>query len=76
MEWTVDKVAGCIGRKPAYVVTIARSTMRRARELTAAGQAPDWLEETSVANVARVLTTDPQWFVDLDRAVLSALAQR
>lgn len=64
-----ERVVGCFAGKPLVVVSCRPHTMARARELTLTGAAPTWFEYDTSVGIERVSTTDPQWFVDLERQI-------
>jgi hypothetical protein len=71
----IDRVVGSISGKALYPVSISVAALDRARELSAALSAPDWIELTAAGiSTARVATTDPQWFIELDAQIRAAAA--
>lgn len=71
-----DMIVGSLAGEALYVVTISGATLRRARELTGAGAAPNWVEHGTTNHIfgdVRVATTNPQWFLELDRSIRARL---
>jgi hypothetical protein len=71
-----DQVLGSLNKKPMYSVTISRSALARVKQLTASGAAPDWIEEPGDIMSAKLITTDPEWFVAIDQKIADSLRGR
>ena len=71
----IDRVVAYSGGKLWYRIYVGVETVQRARVLATGGVGPEWRLEQSETFGTFVVTTDPDWFLDLDVKIKQSLGK-